>query len=274
MPKNDQNPVYSVDRECGSSASTPARVARRKGETVDITQVYLSGQRYERGTYKAGVYDMWRRFRGRRRDLVKFDDVAARVGAHRRQPSRLEYVPLHQIVGSVGRSKDFTCEFLPRACVNRSRWTRVDAAVNGQIALPPVELYCIGEVYFVNDGHHRISVAYAHGYEGIEAHVTPVETHVLLTPEDFRDGRWLEKTAPQGQEESMLSMIDFEVAKMEYAERLKAAERARWVREVTAGQPGLWAQLRRRAGEALVQLGNRLMTPYSAPSDVIPLGEI
>ncbi len=163
----------------------------------------VSGQRYEWGVRRAGVFDFWRRLRRRRSDLVKYDEVAARVGARHRQPSRLEYVPINQIVGSVGRTKDFTRDFLPRPRVNQGRWTSVDAAFNACADLPPVELYRIGDVYFVSDGHHRISVAHVNGYQGIEANVTPVEAAVRLTPEDFQDDRWLVKTAPQNQEGPM-----------------------------------------------------------------------
>jgi hypothetical protein len=238
-------------------------------------EAMMAGHRYERGVRRAGMVDFWRRLRHERRDLVRYDDVAARVGARPRQPVRLEYVPINQIVGSVGRAKDFTREFLPRPHVNQARWQGIDAAINGNVDLPPVELFRLGDVYFVNDGHHRISVAHANGFQGIEAYVTPVETKVALTPADFRDDEWLEKTAPQGQEEPMNPFLDAHLAQILYEERLKEAEMDRLARLMSAGEPGLWERLRLRLGEALVRLGNRLKTPYpTAPADAVPLGKL
>jgi hypothetical protein len=46
--------------------------------------------------------------------------------------------------------------------------------------LPPVELIQVGSVYFVRDGHHRISVARAMGQQEIEAVVTVWQTADIL----------------------------------------------------------------------------------------------
>jgi hypothetical protein len=241
---------------------------------MDLAQGYVSGQRFERSVHKAGMYDFWRRLRRRRCDLVRYDEVAARVGARHRQPSRLEYVPINQIVGSVGRVKDFTRDFLPRPRVDQQRWKRVDMAFNGHVDLPPVELFRISDVYFVNDGHHRISVAHVNGFQGIEANVTPVETAVPLTPEDFWEDRWLEKTAPQGQEEPMNGFQDLELAKILFEERLKEAEMDRLAALVSAGQPGLLERLRLRLGEVVVRLSNRAKSPYPAAPEALPQSEM
>jgi hypothetical protein len=98
-------------------------------------------------------------------------------------PRGLRSVPLRQIVGSVGRSRDFTRDFLPRRSVNQQRWARIDRAFARSEALPAVELYQVGEVYFILDGHHRISVARDRGLQEIEAAIMAVETPVPLTLE-------------------------------------------------------------------------------------------
>lgn len=102
-------------------------------------------------------------------------------------------VPLENIVGSVGRYRDFTRNFLPRAGVNEERWTRLDAALNSMEGFPPVELFKIGEVYFVRDGNHRVSVARANGSTHIEAFVTEIETDIPLTLDDFERDQWIIK---------------------------------------------------------------------------------
>ncbi len=45
-------------------------------------------------------------------------------------------------------------------------------------AMPPIDVYRIGELHFVKDGHHRVSVARELGYEVIEAYVTEVVTEL------------------------------------------------------------------------------------------------
>ena len=55
--------------------------------------------------------------------------------------------------------------------------------------LPPIEVYNIGDAYFVKDGNHRVSVARQLGNETIQAYVTEVRTRVPmtadLTPDDL-----------------------------------------------------------------------------------------
>src|SRR3712207_1470287 len=70
----------------------------------------------------------------------------------------LQHVPLSKIVGSEGRYADFDRYFLPRQTQTQERWQRINMARQGDFFLPPVELYKIGDVYFVKDGNHRVSV--------------------------------------------------------------------------------------------------------------------
>ncbi|RME51491.1 MAG: universal stress protein, partial [Caldilineae bacterium] len=129
-------------------------------------------RRYEQNLRKAQIEDLLGLIRGQNTSLVKFEEVAQRLKARQEVGRRLEQVPLDKIVGSVGRYHDFTRAFLPRPNVNQHRWARLDAALNGLESVPPVELYKIGDVYFVRDGNHRVSVAKANGLDSIEAYVT------------------------------------------------------------------------------------------------------
>ncbi len=81
-------------------------------------------------------------------------------------------VPIDRIVGSEGRGQDFDAGFRPLRGHNEVRWVRVAEAMYMGVPLPPVHLIQIGDVYFVRDGHHRISVAKALGQNEIEADVT------------------------------------------------------------------------------------------------------
>jgi hypothetical protein len=88
----------------------------------------------------------------------------------RRRPG-IQLVPIDHIRGSEGRSRDFDCSFYPVRDHNQERWLGVATARQEEKSLPPVELIQVGDVYFVRDGHHRISVARALGQPVIEAEV-------------------------------------------------------------------------------------------------------
>jgi hypothetical protein len=87
-------------------------------------------------------------------------------------------VALDAIVGSVGRGRDFDRRFRPRSGRVRGRWEQIAVAMRRGEPLPPVALKQIGELYFVDDGHHRVSVARALGRAEIDAYVTEVITRV------------------------------------------------------------------------------------------------
>jgi hypothetical protein len=70
----------------------------------------------------------------------------------------------------------------------QERWSRVYAKIQSMEGVPPIEVYKVGEVYFVRDGNHRVSVAVQLGFDTIEAHVTE-----LLSPIAFRADMTLEQ---------------------------------------------------------------------------------
>jgi hypothetical protein len=117
------------------------------------------------------------------KDLLSYQEVRVRLHALDERAQGTQMIELDKIIGSVGRYRDFTREFLPRAGANRERWKRLDAALNRLEYVPPIEVYRIGDVYFVKDGNHRVSVARANGLTHIEAFVTEVRTKVPLTPD-------------------------------------------------------------------------------------------
>lgn len=116
-------------------------------------------------------------------DLLSYDEVRQKLNAIEKSASQLKDIPLDAIVGSVGRYHDFTREFLPKSSIDANRWARVKASTLGLTGLPPIEVYQIGEVYFVKDGNHRVSVARQMDNPFIQAYVTEVQTKVDLTPD-------------------------------------------------------------------------------------------
>jgi hypothetical protein len=63
----------------------------------------------------------------------------------------------------------------------RGRWERIAAARRRGEVMPPIDVYRIGELHFVRDGHHRVSVARALGHPDIDARVVEVRTRVGAT---------------------------------------------------------------------------------------------
>jgi hypothetical protein len=156
-------------------------------------QEHEARDRYLKSLRAAQIKDLLGLIRGKNTDLMSYEEVAKRVKAYQQIEMGTEMVPLDRIVGSVGRYKDFTREFLPRTRINRERWTRVDGVLNSVEGYPPIDLYKIGEVYFVRDGNHRVSVARANGLTHIEAYVTKVQTDIPFTADDFVRDAWLVK---------------------------------------------------------------------------------
>ncbi len=111
-------------------------------------------------------------------EMLLFDDVVAALGRTGERRLGLQSIGLATIVGSVDRARDFDCWFHPRAKVNRQRWIQLALAQRRGEFIPPVDLYRIGELHFVRDGHHRISVALALRLHTIDGYVTEVTTRV------------------------------------------------------------------------------------------------
>jgi hypothetical protein len=121
-------------------------------------------------------------FVSRRPDqLLSWDQVTQTLGLRGQEIGRrTESVPLDRIVGSVGRYQDFDRAFLPRHDALERRWLHVAKAQLSGANLPPVELYKVGEAYFVVDGHHRVSVARSLGLQFLDAKVIEIETSVPI----------------------------------------------------------------------------------------------
>ena len=110
--------------------------------------------------------------------ILPFDEVVGALGRVQERDGGLQVVPLDAIVGTVDRLQGFDRHFRPTTPQVRRRWERIAAAMRRGEPMPPVDLYRVGDVYFVKDGHHRVSVARALGLHEIEARVTEVVTRV------------------------------------------------------------------------------------------------
>jgi hypothetical protein len=117
--------------------------------------------------------------------MLPFDEVVSAVGRRGEQDLGERMVQLDAIVGSVDRESGFDRMFRPTSSEPQRRFEAINVAVRKGEAMPPIQLYKVGEAYFVEDGHHRVAVARALGWRDISARVTEVLT-VVGTGEDLR----------------------------------------------------------------------------------------
>ena len=111
--------------------------------------------------------------------ILPFDEVVAELGRVGERDLGLQTVALDSIVGTVDRQGGgFDRHFRPTSSQVRGRWERIAGAMRRGESMPPVSLYRVGEVHFVRDGHHRVSVGRALGRHDIDAVVTEVRTRV------------------------------------------------------------------------------------------------
>lgn len=113
--------------------------------------------------------------------ILPFEEVVEALGFRGERVLGLQSIPLDSIVGSVDRTREFDRGFHPTSQRVRDRWERIALAQRKGESMPPIEVYRIGDLHFVKDGHHRVSVARAHGRREIDAQVTEVQT--ALEPE-------------------------------------------------------------------------------------------
>lgn len=114
---------------------------------------------------------------------MSFDDVVAALGRRAEGYLGTKVISLDAIVGSVDKVRDFDRRFRPTSARSRQRWERLARASRTGEVIPPIDVYQVGDYYFVRDGHHRVSVARSLGLDVIEAHVTGIDT--LLAPVDI-----------------------------------------------------------------------------------------
>jgi hypothetical protein len=139
-------------------------------------------QDFERARTHAFFADLRAIFARRRNDLVPYHAVRSRVSPEEESYRGVQTVRLAQIVGSMDRFQDFNREFLPRQKFTAGRWQNVDRSYYQDVQLPPIQLYKVGDVYFVKDGNHRVSVARERGQEFIDAEVIEGHIRAPLSP--------------------------------------------------------------------------------------------
>lgn len=149
------------------------------GTRADWTE---ARQHFREARKQAFVNEVLGFLSGKPKDLLSYREVQQRLELQPAPMGRLETVPVAKIVGSEGRYHDFDREFLPLHSGTEGRWESLDVAFQRMENVPPIELYKVGDAYFVRDGNHRVSVAKRRGGKYIDAYVIDVPSRIKLDP--------------------------------------------------------------------------------------------
>ena len=147
-------------------------------------------------------------FQGRSNDSLSFEAVRQSLKLQNPIDKGLQEIELDKIVGSVSKYRLFSRTFLPNSCRDEERWRRVDELFHNQ-GFEPIEVFKVGQVYFVRDGHHRISVNRTHGIKTIEAYVAEYNTDVPIDSRDDLDRLLLSADSKMGQKHGLARTLVF-----------------------------------------------------------------
>lgn len=141
---------------------------------------------FNHARFKAFMNNIWAVLARQPNTLLSFDEIKEKLHVGGPIYGGVKTVRVDEIVGSLNRYQDFDRVFLPTQNETADRWQRVNLAFYKDISLPPVLLYKVGHVYFVVDGHHRVSVAREQGQMFIEAEIRECSTKVNVTIDNLR----------------------------------------------------------------------------------------
>lgn len=139
---------------------------------------------FQRAYRKAALQKALAAVTGEQTRLLDFDEMREKLKYSASTHLGSREIPLKAIVGSVGRSQDFTHSFLPANPQDEMRWASLRAHLAEGNPIPPIDVYQLGDAYFVIDGNHRVSIARQLGLVDIPAYVTVVKTRVPFSKQD------------------------------------------------------------------------------------------
>jgi hypothetical protein len=134
-----------------------------------------------RRRYELDRLDGWLRREPGETHLLRYDEVVSALGFRGEYYLGPRTIRLDTVVGTVEETRGFGRRFRPASNRDRQRWEQLDLAERDGAVIPPIEVYRVGDLHFVKDGRHRVSVAIATGQELIDADVTEVLTQLPAT---------------------------------------------------------------------------------------------
>ena len=150
---------------------------------MDRLREELVHAEFEDALHRAFVRDLFGKVARRPNDLVSYQEVRRSLVIEGQRYRGVQTLEIARIVGSTDRVGDFDGAFRPRRTSSAGRWKSIARAHYEGSALPPIQVHQIGDVYFVKDGNHRISVARQRGQELIDAEVIEEQVRAGLLSE-------------------------------------------------------------------------------------------
>lgn len=151
-----QNP-YLVDHDCS--------------ENSHIHQYYTALTQFQSVLCKGKMFFLISKALKRQPHLYDLNVMKPHLHVRGTFYSGMQVVPIRSIIGSEGRAADFDRHFRPLSGATRERWINMAIVYLSLQPLLPIQLIRVGDVYFVRNGHHRISVSRTFGQTAIDAEV-------------------------------------------------------------------------------------------------------
>lgn len=152
------------------------------------------------------IHDILRRLRGEDNDLLPYSAVSE-LRPKGESYKGLQTIEVDKIIGTVDRYGDFDAEFMPKEPYTLDRWTKLRHAQLEGTEFPPIDVYKVGDIYFVKDGNHRTALAKAQGQHFIDAYVIELDVPVDLDPDDTLKDLILKGEYAQFLEQTRLSEL-------------------------------------------------------------------
>jgi uncharacterized ParB-like nuclease family protein len=201
---------------------------------------------FRQARWRADLQRLWARLTGRSAELLCYFEVRDMLLPETSFTVGRQEIPLASIVGSVERCSDYTRAFLPLNDSDQGRWTRVSRALAKARALPPIRVYRTGNVYFVVDGNHRVSVARQLGHRHIEADVVQIQARVPVDPDDQPSGLAQKRSYAQFLKATRLDearpQADLRLPEPEQYDTLRSEIEGHGALLAAAGQPDISAE--------------------------------
>ena len=135
---------------------------------------------FEKAKNRARMQTVLSKLKWEKADLLSLYEVTELIKPRGESYLGHQSIPIKNIIGSEGRSRDFSNAFYPKKDMLKERWKSIDKAHLQYINLPSIDVYKLGEWYFVRDGNHRVSVAKSKGAEFIDAEVVELDSQITL----------------------------------------------------------------------------------------------
>lgn len=151
--------------------------------TSYLNTIDKSNQAFDEARFKSLLNSLKYILIGRNNELLSFDKIKNSFGLYKQNYLGMQTIEVDKIVGSIDRYSDFDRYFLPKKAHLQRRWAKIHNLLVKDVILPPVKLYKVGDLYFVLDGNHRVSVSKKLGVKYIDAEVIEFVTDVPLKPD-------------------------------------------------------------------------------------------